>query len=718
MLKKLLAGVSALALSLGMIALVAGPASAHTNTVNASVACNTADGSYVITWTVKNSESNKAETITASSNTAVVPLNTAIAAGATGSYQQTVTSPGNYSLTVTGLWSDNFSISSSGSVKHSDFPKGCEPSNAHNPVTLCHATPPDTAANGWHSITVDDDAVFKEGHAGEHDDDIIPAFDYWTQDGGTGAWTLNHFPGKNLGTVFYGSTGAQILAAGCFVPVTPTAPTFNQAICTDAGVAGNGSYVIPSTPGVVYSVSIDGGPFVVAAANTYSVVPVKTIVVKATSSDSDIYALTGTTQWSATFNSAGDCILGEVSVTPTYTDAICTDGELSDSSYTLTAVTGIDYQVSTDDVTFTPIGAGQHVVPAGTHIWITASAETGYSITGDTSWDHLFPTPLCDGVPTDPTATDQACTVNEDGHGSFVSGYITIPDSLGVQYYIDGTPVDAGNIPEVPKTYQVTATAKDGFALTDAYPDGGWSLTIHAAAGCGVVHPVEPNVVDQTCQTREDSLFGLLVTGYIDIPSTVGVNYYIDGVLAAAGHHDLVPGDYTVTVAAIPNYTLADNVPKDGWVETINPALDCIQETTDASVFPIVTSTQGSCTVDGTYTLSNDILDGAPDFPGAAGAVIFTVDGSPVAAGTYHVTAPKTVHVHAAPNTPDYTFDDPNQQVDWTLTFAAATTCDLKTLALTGTQPAGGMLLAYFMLLAGLGIVAVRTVRRHGRPQE
>jgi len=163
---------------------------------------------------------------------------------------------------------------------------------------------------------------------------------------------------------------------------------------------------------------------------------------------------------------------------------------------------------------------------------------------------------------------------------------------------------------------------------------------------------------------------------------------------------------------------LADNVPADGWVETINPALDCIQETTDASVFPIVTSTQGSCTVDGTYTLSNDILDGAPDFPGAAGAVIFTVDGSPVAAGTYHVTAPKTVHVHAAPNSPDYTFDDPDQQVDWTLTFAAATTCDLKTLALTGTQPAGGMLLAYFMLLAGLGIVAVRTVRRHGRPQE
>jgi len=717
MLKKLLAGVSALALSLGMIALVAGPASAHTNTVNATVACNTDDGSYVITWTVKNSESNKAETITASSNTAVVPLNTAIAAGATGSYQQTVTAPGNYSLTVTGLWSDNFSVSASGSVKHSDFPKGCEPSNSHNPVTLCHATPVDTAANGWNDITVDDDAVFKEGHGTQHDADIIPAFDYWTQDGGTGAWTKNHFPGKNLGTVFYGVTGAQILAAGCFVPVTPTAPTFNQAICTDAGVAGNGSYVIPSTTGVVYSVSIDGGAFVDAVAGTYPVVPVKSIVVKATSSDSGLYKLTGTVQWNVTFNSAGDCILDEVSVTPTFTDAICDDGELSDSSYTLTAVTGIDYQASTDNVTFTPISAGPHLIPAGTHIWIIATAETGYSISGATSWDHLFPTPLCDGVPTDPTATDKTCVVNEDGHGSFHSGFITIPNSLGVQYYINDTAVDAGDIPEVPDTYQVTATAKDGFALTDDYPAGGWSLTIKDAAGCGNVHPVEPNVVDETCKTSVDSLFGTLVTGYIDIPTTEGVNYYINGVLAGAGHHDLPPGDYTVTFAAIPDYTLAGDFPKDGWTEHIGAAVDCIQETTDASVFPIVTSTQGTCTTDGTYTLSNDLIQDAPDFPGAADAVIFTVEGSPVAAGTYHVTAPATVHVHAEPNLPDFTFDG-GQQQDWTLPFTAATTCDLKTLALTGTTPAGGMLLAYFMLLAGLGVVAVRAVRRHGRPQE
>jgi hypothetical protein len=61
---------------------------------------------------------------------------------------------------------------------------------------------------------------------------------------------------------------------------------------------------------------------------------------------------------------------------------------------------------------------------------------------------------------------------------------------------------------------------------------------------------------------------------------------------------------------------------------------------------------------------------------------------------------------------------DGTPQVDWTLAFSLPANCDLKTLALTGTEPVGGMLLAYFMFLAGLGIVTVRAVRRHGRPQE
>ena len=52
MLKKILAGVSALALSLGMIAIVAGPASAHTGDLNVVAVCNTATGNYDFTATL------------------------------------------------------------------------------------------------------------------------------------------------------------------------------------------------------------------------------------------------------------------------------------------------------------------------------------------------------------------------------------------------------------------------------------------------------------------------------------------------------------------------------------------------------------------------------------------------------------------------------------------------------------------------------------------
>ena len=49
MLKKVLASVSALALALGMIALVAGPASAHTGTLSVSAVCQN-DGTYLVTY--------------------------------------------------------------------------------------------------------------------------------------------------------------------------------------------------------------------------------------------------------------------------------------------------------------------------------------------------------------------------------------------------------------------------------------------------------------------------------------------------------------------------------------------------------------------------------------------------------------------------------------------------------------------------------------------
>ncbi len=46
----------------------------------------------------------------------------------------------------------------------------------HVEVTFCHATPPDTAVNGYEQITTDDDGVMQQGHASQHSADIIPPF--------------------------------------------------------------------------------------------------------------------------------------------------------------------------------------------------------------------------------------------------------------------------------------------------------------------------------------------------------------------------------------------------------------------------------------------------------------------------------------------------------------------------------------------------------------
>ncbi|MCU1432871.1 MAG: hypothetical protein JWP95_1976 [Actinotalea sp.] len=83
----------------------------------------------------------------------------------------------------------------------------------HTAVTICHATPPDTAAQGWHLITPDDDSVVKSGHGRQHDMDIIEAFTYLADDG-----TTQYYPGKNLTTDFGGVTGQQILDNGCELP--------------------------------------------------------------------------------------------------------------------------------------------------------------------------------------------------------------------------------------------------------------------------------------------------------------------------------------------------------------------------------------------------------------------------------------------------------------------------------------------------------------------
>jgi len=486
--------------------------------------------------------------------------------------------------------------------------------------------------------------------------------------------------------------------------VTPTPPSVSDETCSvnndGNGAYASGSITIPASTTVEYF--IDGSP---AAGGVHTLVP-GTYTVTATAVPN--YTLVGYPAggWSETIHAALPC--GNVTpVEPSVTDQVCTvdDGEADYTSgyITIPASTKVSYFIDG-----APAEAGQHDLGSGTYT-VTAVAVPNYTLVGypvggwsETINDAL---PCGDVTPTPPSVSDETCTVNTDGKGTYTSGGITIPASTTVNYFIDNVPASAGQHDLGAGTYTVTAVAVPNYTLV-GYPVGGWSETVHAAVPCGNVTPVDPIVVDQSCVVSEGGT-GSYVSGYIDLPAAGIVSYFING-SPASTHNVLAPGDYQVTATVIPNYTLV-GYPEGGWAETIHSAEACGDLVDHPIVTPLVTSVQLGCTKDGSFTLSNDLA--APD------GVIWTVDGSTVLQGTYAVTSTKTVKVHAEPNGPAFGFTF-GQQQDWTLVFTAATTCDLKTLALTGTTPAGGMLLAYFLLLAGLGVVAVRAVRRHGRPQE
>ena len=84
-------------------------------------------------------------------------------------------------------------------------------------VTICHATPPDTAKNGYNQIDVDisSSGHLKGGHQEKHDADIIPPYEFQTEEDG-----LFEYPGKN-----WTEAGQAIYKNDCVVPTPTPTPT-------------------------------------------------------------------------------------------------------------------------------------------------------------------------------------------------------------------------------------------------------------------------------------------------------------------------------------------------------------------------------------------------------------------------------------------------------------------------------------------------------------
>lgn len=393
---------------------------------------------------------------------------------------------------------------------------GSHPDNGANRVTLCHATPPDTAAQGWVSITIDDDAAAtnQAGHDSEHDMDIIPAFDYWLNIGnGNGPkseWVKLTYPGKNLTADFGGVTGAQILANDCEKPAVPTiasaAIATSPSNCFAAETLNeeefayeNATYVI--TPG-------DGGTFTVTFTATGEALFAE---------GDDVSVDRKTKVFNGTLEEMWDdndprCVLPIAEAGIAFNPPTCdTAQSLNEDGFTSVN--------ASYDITLGPGAAYVVVFTAGDGAvfdqLLTGVTDDG---TKHTFGGDLLPQltgPLCDDLETFPNWTASASAVDAECDGD--NGAILIEPVDGslenptpVRYFLNFGEVNQFELisvstPVPPGTYAVTAMVTD---LSDSVNDSGtsdeWELTV--------------GVTGEDCE----QLTTLAHTGAVDISGALG----------------------------------------------------------------------------------------------------------------------------------------------------------------------------------------------------
>lgn len=213
-----------------------------------------------------------------------------------------------------------------------------------------------------------------------------------------------------------------------------------------------------------------------------------------------------------------DCTANATPTAPAFTDGSCA---APDSTYVIPDVKGVNYQVNGNTV-----AAGSYQAQPGDAITITAVAQQGYVLKGDTTWSHTFATlpTSCAGAP---TATQPSCT---SAKGSY-----TIPATDGVTYFVNGNETKAGTYTAKPgSTIKVNAFGSDGHALPGT---SSWTLKIGAAPTDCTAHV--PTFVDNTCT----------LSGSYTIPDT-GADYTVNDVAVAPGKHSASAGS-TITVRAV-----------------------------------------------------------------------------------------------------------------------------------------------------------------------
>lgn len=555
MFKKVLAGLITAVLSLGVVALVAGPASAHHNTIWPEVACAT-DGSYKITWAVENSEYAKTEVIVDSSNPAVVPVNTSFGFHETKYFVQTVTEVKNYSLSLRGYWADgNVYNDSTGTLTKDRFPTGC--------ITLTpDATPTPSVCDGPNHYT-DPTYTLK---------DVGPGVQYTVDGGVKGPGT---YPATNGTTVHivatvtdpkYKITGPGVWdltfsapADVCTEIVTPVKPDLNQQTCTGPGQNKAAEYNIPSITGVLYWLKV--GTTETPQAPGWHAVPagVTDFEIIARADVDKFYRFNGDSSVIYPFHvNPLDCRENVTPVEPKWADAVCTGpGDSTPTQLTLVYVEHVVYKVTVNGTTTTYPITQNTVVPLAQGDVVSVDAVVDdpakYQIDKAVTlpFTHTFATPgdcKVKVTPVEPDPTDQYCDDSVTPR-VLVDGTVTIKPADNIEYYLDGELKAPGTYKVTPGAHQITIK----FDTTKYYLDPKahkfpYDFTIEP----GQCLPTHELLTPLTASTQ----IGCFTAGSYTLSNSVGdaaaVIWTVNGSQVAQGKYT-VSGSGTVNITATPN---------------------------------------------------------------------------------------------------------------------------------------------------------------------
>jgi hypothetical protein len=746
-LKKLLAALGTLALVLGLVALVAGPASAHNPDISAS--CTTG---VKVTLSNYNTGTPNGNHVTVTIDGSVV-VDQAFGSSFDHTYPFS-NGQGSHTYHVVVTAYDDPTGSHGWSVDIG--PKtisGCEtdviPAAATSTDPYCTAA--GTVGGGGYTIPTQQAGVqYQLWNEGTSTWSNIGAGTYSANPGDVikvQAISTSGYKLKHGATTAWTFTLTTPDASKCVVPVPPTA---DASECTSTpGSSTTATYTIPSAaPG--YTFFLQGSATPLTAGTVDVTTFPTTIVIVATANPGYTFPSGTTTTWTFTFSSPGDC---HVNVTPAVVVpqySSCTGpGTSSSNGYTITATAGVIYHLSTND---TPLTAGFHNMGSGAgSVEIQATADAHYALTGTADWTFTFlaATDCLTAAPAgDPVFLDGTCVAATPGLATL--GTYTVLLAVHVHYVasVNGAApvslvVDVANQAQPGDVVVITPIADAGYVVSPAIADEKLTHTFAVPTGC--LNFVEPQATSQSCvvtgtddgldsadtQTGAVSESRLstasltsssvnaqltaaalpqiksvvthtLIDAFITIPNTPHVQYFINDVLqTVTGKIILNPGTYKVSAAAETGYILTGY---DGpWTEVLASATPCSDLITHPLVAPSAVQVQMGCVSSGSYTLSNSINDAA--------ALIWTVNGSTVSPGTYQVGTAGTVVVHAATSGPSYGLEE-DATTDWTFHFVRPTSCDLTTLALTGSTPTGWIIFGYALLVSGLALVAVRFARR------